>query len=343
MNAVINKNSVSIILSMLLGLAGASMLTACGGKSEAPESQPHADEEQGHKEAGEHAQGEKHAEGEGHHDEEGEGKHVELTAEQVEKAGIGIAEAGPANLNEHLPLYGVIAPNAERVQEVTARFPGIIRSVKKRVGDAVRKGETLALIESNESLQTYGVAAPLDGVVTQRNANEGAQSGDGPLFTVADLSSVWVELSVFPRDLAKVKVGQAVRVRSGDTGLSADGKVVYVAPFGSSSNQTLTARVQLPNRDQKWPPGLYVTANIVLASSSVPLTVRNEAIQTLENRSVIFVRHDGGFEPREVTLGRTDGEVSEVISGISAGDSYATKNSFILKAEIGKGEAEHEH
>jgi len=339
MNAVTRMNLFPIFVALLLALGGTSLLAGCGGKSEAPASEAHSSKEEG----AEHSDAEKHSEGEGHHDEEGEGKRVELTAEQIETAGIGLAQAGPANLNEHLPLYGVIAPNAERMQEVTERFPGIIRSVKKRVGDPVRKGETLALIESNESLQTYAVAAPLDGVVTQRNANEGAQSGAGPLFTVADLSSVWVELSVFPRDLAKVKVGQTVRVHSGDTGLTADGKVIYVAPFGSSSNQTLTARVQLPNLDRKWPPGLYVTANIVLASSSAPLTIRNEAIQTLENRNVIFVRHDEGFEPRNVTLGRTDGEVSEVVSGIAAGDTYATKNSFILKAELGKGEAEHEH
>jgi cobalt-zinc-cadmium efflux system membrane fusion protein len=192
-------------------------------------------------------------------------------------------------------------------------------------------------------LQTYTVVAPLNGVVTKRNANEGAQTGEGSLFTVADLSTVWVELSVFPRDLAKVGVGQTVRVRSGDTGLSAEGKVVYVAPFGSSSSQTLTARVQLPNRDQKWPPGLYVTADVVLSSSSIPLAVRSEALQTLENRSVVFVRNEEGFEPRPVQTGRSDGEVTEIVSGLTAGESYATKNSFILKAELGKGEAEHAH
>ena len=278
------------------------------------------------------------AEGEGHTEKTA----VDLTQEQIEHAGIRTAQAGPAELREHLSLYGLIAPNAERTLEVTARYPGVIHSVRKRVGDAVRRGETLATVESNESLQTYAVAAPIDGVVTHRNANEGARAGDGPLFTVADLSTVWVELAVFPRDLAKVKVGQSVRVKSADTGLSAEGKVVYLAPFGSSASQTLTARVQLPNRDQKWPPGLYVNAEVVLSMKTLPLTIQSPAMQLLEGRNVIFVRSERGFEAREVTLGRTDGDIVEILGGITAGESYATHNSFILKAELGKGEAAHE-
>src|SRR5262245_56929089 len=91
---------------------------------------------------------------------------VSLTADQIKEADIGLAQAGPATIHERLPLYGVIAPNAERVRDVAARFPGVIRSVGKRVGDSVKQGEELATVESNESLQTYAVVAPLAGVVT---------------------------------------------------------------------------------------------------------------------------------------------------------------------------------
>ena len=234
----------------------------------------------------------------------------------------------------------MIAPNAERVREVAARFPGVIRTVGKKVGDAVRQGESLASIESNESLQTYAVASPLAGVVTTRNANPGEQSGDKSLFTVADLSTVWVELSLFPRDVAKVHVGQSVRVKSADAGLSGDGKVVYVAPFGSASNQTLSARVLLDNTARKWAPGLYVTADVTLAESSVPLAIRAEAVQTVNEDSVVFVQDADGFKPRPVRLGRGDGEITEVLEGLKPGETYATTNSFVLKAELGKGEVE---
>jgi len=276
-------------------------------------------------------------------EEEGDADRIRLTPEQITNARIGLAIAGPASVRERQPLYGVIAPNAERVRDVTARFPGVIRSITKRVGDAVRQGETLATVESNESLQTYAVVAPLSGVITARNSNPGENTGDKALFTVADLSTVWVELSLFPRDIAKVRVGQPVRVKGADNALSAEGTVVYVAPFGSSTSQTLNARVLLDNADRRWPPGLYVTAELTLATTPVPLAVRDEGVQTIEGRAVVFVRNAEGFEARTVQLGRSDGEISEVLAGIEPGESYATINSYILKAELGKGSAEHGH
>lgn len=268
---------------------------------------------------------------------------IALSPEQIRTAGIVIAQAGSAVIRQTLPVYGTIAPDAERVREVGARFPGIIRSVRSKVGDTVRAGETLATVESNESLQTYAVVAPIGGVVTVRQANPGEQTGDKALFTVADLSKVWAELALFPRDRAKVRVGQTVRVASTDAGLHAEGPVVYVAPFGSSSNQTLTARVRLENAERRWAPGLYVNAEVTLGEASVLLAVRNEALQSLEGRPVVFVQGDEGFEPRPVRIGRTDRQWSEVLEGLERGAHYASANSFILKAELGKGEAAHDH
>jgi len=320
------------LLALILTLSG------CGSSDSGTKVAEGAAAEAGHEEAG-HKEGE-HEEGE----HEGEEGRVHLTAEQIAAASIGMAAAGPANIRESLSVYGAIAPNAERVREVGARFPGVIFSVEKKVGDTVRQGETLATVESNESLRTYQVTAPLAGVITQRNANTGEQAGDHSLFTVADLSTVWVELSLFPRDRARVRTGQQVRVRSVDAGISGQGQVVYVAPFGSSASQTLTARVQLDNAERRWAPGLYVSADIVLSQSAVKLAIRNEAVQTMEGKASVFVEVEPGeFAPQPVQLGKTDGETSEVISGITAGQRYVTTNSFILKAQMGAGSAEHEH
>jgi cobalt-zinc-cadmium efflux system membrane fusion protein len=299
-----------------------STLIACGGKVDKAPVEQH--ESEGANAAAEHAR-------------------VELSAAQIQASGVTLETAGPASIRETLPVYGVIAPNAERVRGVAARFPGVVRDINRKIGDAVRKGDSLATVESNESLQTYPLVAPLDGVIIARNANPGEQSGDRVLFTVADLSTVWVELSLFPRDVGKVKVGQSVRVTSADTGRTGDGKIVYVAPFGSSANQTLSARVLLDNKERTWSPGLYVTAHVTLAESEVPLAARASAIQEVEEQNVIFVQEESGFEPRPVNLGRTDGIWIEVISGLKAGDSYVANNSFILKAELGKGSAEHGH
>lgn len=284
---------------------------------------------------------ERHADDE-HDESERADAAVTLTAEQIRNARIETAQAGPAHIREHLPLYGEITPNAEHVREVTARYPGTIRSVARKVGDPVKQGDALATIESNESLQAYTLTAPLTGVVTARTANPGEQAGEKPLFTVADLSSVWVELSLFPRDAGKVRVGQSVRVKSEEAGLAGEGEVTYVSPIGSTASQTLTARVLLDNTARQWAPGLYVTAEVSLTEVEVPIAIRTEALQTMEGRTVVFAQENQQFVSRQLRLGRTDGEYQEVLEGIAAGESYVTRNSFILKAELGKGEAGHE-
>jgi cobalt-zinc-cadmium efflux system membrane fusion protein len=247
--------------------------------------------------------------------------------------------AGPATVREILPLYGSIAPNAERMRDVAARYPGTIRSVAKKIGDPVKQGEALAVIESNESLQTYTLTAPLAGVVTARNANPGEQSGDKVLFTVADLSSVWVELSLFPRDAAKVRSDQAVHVRTADSATSGDGTIIYVAPVGTSASQTRNARVLLSNKNSQWAPGLYVTAEVTLSERTAPLVIAGTAVQNLEGKPHIFVRTGTGFVARELNLGGRDSEHIEVLSGLRVGESYAAANSYVLKAEFLKSQA----
>jgi cobalt-zinc-cadmium efflux system membrane fusion protein len=286
----------------------------------------------------------KHGEGEakeGGHKEAGEG-HVELDEKAALAAGIELQTAGPAGIREVLPLYGSVQPNAERVRGITARYPGVITGIAKAVGDSVKQGDVMATVESDESLRTYNVVATLSGVVTERKANPGEKAGDAPLFTVADLSTVWVELSLFPRDLSKVRVGQTVRVKSSDGGLNADGKVVYIASLGQSASQTLIARVLLDNRERRWAPGLYVTGEVALSEKKVSVAVKSSALQTVENRSVVFVLEGDGFQATPVEVGRSDGEYSEIISGVDADARYAAANSFVLKSELGKGEAEHE-
>lgn len=282
---------------------------------------------------------EQHAE-EGHAEEPG---HIELSAESAQAAGIEIAAAGPATIREVLSLYGTVQPNAERVREVTPRYPGVVLGVMRKVGESVRKGDVLATVESNESLRTYQILAPLSGVVTARTANPGEYAGEAPVFTIADLSTVWVELALFPRDLVKVRVGQVVRVKSVDGGLHADGKVVFVASLGQSSTQTLTARVLLDNPRRLWAPGLYVTGDVTLSEASVPVAVKSDAIQTIDGEPTVFIVEGEGFVARPVTVGRTDSEYTEVRSGLEPEARYAATNSFVLKSELGKGEADHGH
>lgn len=277
-----------------------------------------------------------------HAEEEHEEKAAALTDAQLKTAAIELAQVEPASIRETLSFYGTVEANGERVQQVSARFIGAVRSVNKKVGDAVREGEVLATVESNESLKTYSITSALTGVVAERHINVGEQTNDKTAFVVADLSTVWVDIAVFPRDAAKVRVGQVVRVGNPANDITAEGEIIAVAALGTSANQSLSARVLLNNAERQWTPGLFVNADVILAKKPVALAIRNEALQDHEGKQVVFVKGKEGFEPRPVKLGRTDGEISEVLGGVKAGETYASKNSFIIKAELGKDGAEHE-
>jgi cobalt-zinc-cadmium efflux system membrane fusion protein len=266
-----------------------------------------------------------------------------LTPQARKAAGLELAPAGPATLVETLPLYGVIKPDAERVRSVTARFPGVVRNVAVKIGDSVRQGQTLATVESNESLQRYAVSSPLAGVVTERSTNPGEQAGSQPLFTVADLSSVWVELALFPRDRSRVRNGQAVHIRAGDGGPAGDGRIVFVSPLSSSATQSLTARVQLDNGDGRWSPGLHVRGTVAIGETALALAVPAAALQDLEHGPSVFVDSADGLRPQAVKTGRSDGRVVEILEGLRAGQMVVGEGSFVLKAELGKGESGHEH
>ncbi len=280
------------------------------------------------------------AEAENESEEEREESHIKLTQEQIELSDIVLQKAAPGNIRELLPVYGMIATNAERIQSVSARYDGVIRDVTKRIGDHVRKGEILVTIEANDSLNAYTIVSSLNGVITQRTANIGEQTADRILFVVEDHSTLWVELALFPKDLAKANVGQKVRINNVDATQVADGQIGYIAPFGDNANQSTNARVLIDNPQGFWRPGQFVSADIILAEVKAPVVVRNEALQIVEGETVIFLQSEQGFEPQAIILGRSDNESSEVISGLKVNDTYVSKNSFILKAELGKGDIE---
>jgi cobalt-zinc-cadmium efflux system membrane fusion protein len=293
--------------------------------------QLYAEKEPGKDEAAAAAEGEHHDEG-----------HVKLSAQQLQNAGIELSTAGAAAIRETLPLYGVVKVNAERMQTLVARYPGVVRHIVRKAGDKVRPGDVLASVESNESLNKYTLTAAVKGVITERHINEGEYADEQPLFVIADLSNVWVELSVFPRDLARIKTGQTVQVQQAQTGISQDGVLIYLSPVADSGSQTMTARVLLDNSKGQWVPGHFVNADVVLAQTPVSVAVRNDALQTLEGNNVVFVQGEAGFEPRVVRTGRADTQFTEVLEGLAVGETYVARNSFVLKSDLGKEGAEHE-
>ncbi len=198
--------------------------------------------------------------------------------------------------------------------------------------------------EPVERMAQLGIRSPLDGTVIARNITVGeAVMADESLFVVADLSSVWVDISVYATDLAAVHEGQIATVVSSDLGEEVSGRVSFFGPLVGQESRAATARIVVPNSGGRWRPGLFVTVRLVRDATTVPLAVSAEAIQTFRDWQVVFVRHGDWFEARPLELGRTDGEWVEVLKGLAVGDQYASKNSFAVKAEIGKLGATHDH
>ena len=193
-------------------------------------------------------------------------------------------------------------------------------------------------------LNRLELRAPFDGVVMEKHLALGeAVKEDANVFTISDLSSVWAELAVPPRDLNRVRVGETVVVRAAAFDAQASGKITYVGSLLGEQTRTAKARVALANPDRAWRPGLFVNVEVQAGQADVAVTVAADALQTVEDKPTLFVKTKGGFEVRHIVSGRSDGRVVEVLQGLKAGEQYAAAGSFVLKAELGKEGAEHEH
>jgi cobalt-zinc-cadmium efflux system membrane fusion protein len=266
-----------------------------------------------------------------------------IEAASAAASGIAVEAAGPARIRESLTLHGTVVPDPQRVFRLHARFPGVVKSVRRQVGDRVSAGEVLAVIESNESLQRYDVVAPAAGVIVSRDVNPGVAVADAPILTLVDLWSVWVELASFQHDLGRIRAGQPVLVRDIDGHVSKEGRVESVAVVGSPASQSMTVRVVLPNADGHWRPGLFVTGEVTVAEAEVPIAVRRIALQTFRDWEVAFERVGEDYEVRPLELGRRDGDWAEVLGGLEPGAFYVTENSYLIKADIEKSGASHDH
>jgi cobalt-zinc-cadmium efflux system membrane fusion protein len=343
---------------------------------------------------------------------------VEIPDETLESIGVEIRTAGPITLKPTLKLPGEIAFDERTIVQVVPRVPGIATSVEGQYGQHVKKGEVLAVIESQVladlraqflaaekrlglarvtferekllweekisakqdylaaqqalaeaeiaselalvklrtlgvpsevihqrgNLARYEIRAPIPGLITARAVAQGQTiKEDASIFTIADISTVWAQISVYAKDLEVIKLGQRAKIRGTTVDVEGEGEISYISPLIGIPTRAATARVVLENEDGKWRPGMFFTAEVVIGETQAPVGVSTDAIQTLGDHSVVFGRYGEYFEARPLKLGRSDGKMVEVLSGLSAGEQYAAGNSFAIKAELGKAGASHDH
>lgn len=218
-----------------------------------------------------------------------------------------------------------------------------LREAEIEAQTARSKLAALGAGEADGALNRYVLRAPFDGVILEKHIAQGeAVKEDANVFLLSDLSSVWVEIVVTPKDLELVRVGETVKITSAANDTSATGKVSYVGNLLGEQTRTAKARVVIANPNMAWRPGLFVNAAMTRGERNVPVAVAADAVQTIDGKSVVFVKVEKGFKVQPVKIGNSDGKLVEIVEGLPAGSQYAAGNSFVVKAEQGKGNAGHE-
>ncbi len=266
-----------------------------------------------------------------------------ITAEAAKAGGIEIMTAGPATIGETRELFGTVALDPSARSEIRGQFPGRVVSVTKAVGDFVQRGQLLARIESSESLQVYPVYATVSGVVAERNANPGDVTGDRALYVITDPARTSVVFNIFPKDLAVIQPGMRVEIEAMDGTPVAASQLGGYLPEGNAEAGTALVRTSVPNRAGRLRAGMALRGKVVVNAVTVPLAVRTEAIQPFRDFKVVFANFGQDYEVRMLELGRSSPEWTEVLSGIKAGTPYAAKGSFLIRADIEKSGASHDH
>lgn len=351
-----------------------------------------------------------------------------MTAKRIATARIDLAEVAGGSLSRKLTLPGTIVPDRNNIWRVAARIVGTVSELRKGLGDEVRPGELLAIVDSREvaearsdyitalvnfglqrtlfereetlwrsriqaeqqylrarnafteaqlrlhlakqklaalgvseqeiaklsaapeamnGLQRYEIRSPGLGRVVERMVDLGTPvGGEGQakeLYSIIDLKSVWVELAVSSSDLSQVREGNKVTVSIAGNDRRAEGKIVFISPVFNPETRSARVFAAIPNDDLFWRPGSFVSADVEIEKVEVETRVPRAAMQTVEGSTVVFVRTETGFQTRKVVLGKQDEEFVEIAFGVDPGETIAISNTFLLKAELGKSEAEHSH
>ncbi len=329
------------IKSLIIILIYLSLLFFLGFK-DTEEHEEHKDHNPGHAEHESEKyhdeEGEDHDDHAGHHGHDEGGLEVALSAKAVQIAGITLDKVKTGKISEIIELAGEVGFNEDHVAHVVPRFAGIIRKVKKNLGDYVTAGEVLATIESNESLSVYKIKSPISGRIIKKHITLGEfATEETTVYVIVDLSTVWVNLAVYAKDVENIRTGQTVTIEAVGNHLKTKGKISYIAPVYNEKTRNLTARIVLPNSNNKWRPGTFVRGLAPVETPDSVMLVFEDALQTIGENICVFVPEKGEehvFRPVEVVVGERDGQNAHLVSGLNPGDEYVSKGAYELKSKL---------
>lgn len=347
---------------------------------------------------------------------------INMPSDQIKELNIQTKIAEQGDLSVTITTRGKITLHPDRLVHVLPKMPGVAREITKNIGDSVKAGDVVAILESREmadikanylaskeklalassllerekrlydkkvsaeqdylnaksvyeearinvqlakqklhafgvddeeiqnltsendpDLRLYDIRSPINGVITARHISIGEYiENTTTIFQIADLSVIWIDIGIYPKDLLKVRKGQLVDILFPD-GQKASAKIIYLSPIIQDETITAQAIAELKDPNENWRPGSFVKVNIATEKITVPILVPKDAIQEIDGKEFIFVKASEGFEKRQVQLGVSNDTNVEVLSGLKQGEEYAASNTFLLKADLNKKEAEHDH
>ena len=265
---------------------------------------------------------------------------TQIAKKLIEKSQLATSEVQSGTIERHVELLGTLVIPPKNKAEVNARFSGVVETLVADVGDSVNAGDVIAKIQSNDSLQTYIVKAPISGKIVSRNVNVGQLVAGETLYDIVNANTLWAELKVFPSKRDTIKPGSYVHIKKGSQ--QQDAQVKVLIPSSSQSPYQI-AIVEIDNIEGVFSPGDMVTGVVDAQKIAVSLRVENEAIQSMDGNSIVFLHYGNMFQAVPVQLGIKDDNFTEIKHGLEIGQVYVSKNSFLIKADLEKSGASHAH
>ena len=280
---------------------------------------------------------------EDHHDHNGDNhgdepeKLIRLSEGQMKEFGIKVQKAKEGVISKEVVFPGEVQIHLDYLAHVKPRYSGVVKRIYHHIGDYVKRGEVLAIVESNENLSRYELKAPITGTIIQKHFTLGESVEESSnAFAIANLNKVWVKFSVTEDFLGQVEKGQTATVLNDRKTVSKQHPISYISDVLDETTRTATGRLELNNRDRKLKPGMYVDVSVSLGNIRGNIVVPKSAIQNHDGKHVVFVQKRDGFQPHPVTLGKEDADNIIILEGIEHGETIVAQGSFILKAELEK-------